>query len=190
MAFVITGDAATNRTNLGLGTAATLDVGSGANNIVQLDGSGNLPALNGSALTGIDAGNVLQTQVLLNSNRFTTPSGSFVGQGQTITVTPISASSTIIIHQGLQSYNGSSGETNYISIDINGVNPVSIEGLYQHYGANNWVSSSFVYSYQPGTTSNQTYEIIMKVSNGTGYWGWSGTTSYNNCRMVIMECEI
>ena len=56
MAFVITGDAATNRTNLGLGTAATLDVGSGANQIVQLDGSGNLPAIAGSALTGITAG--------------------------------------------------------------------------------------------------------------------------------------
>lgn len=36
-----------------LGTAAALNVGTGANNIPQLDSSGNLPALNGSALTGI-----------------------------------------------------------------------------------------------------------------------------------------
>jgi len=36
-----------------LGTAASLDVGTGANNIPQLDSSGNLPAINGSALTGI-----------------------------------------------------------------------------------------------------------------------------------------
>ena len=36
-----------------LGTAAALDVGTGANNIPQLDSSGNLPAINGSALTGI-----------------------------------------------------------------------------------------------------------------------------------------
>lgn len=36
-----------------LGTAAALDVGTGANNIVQLDGSGNLPAVDGSNLTGI-----------------------------------------------------------------------------------------------------------------------------------------
>jgi hypothetical protein len=41
------------RTSLGLGTAATLAVGTGANNIVQLNGSGNLPAVNGAALTGI-----------------------------------------------------------------------------------------------------------------------------------------
>ena len=36
-----------------LGTAAALDVGTSANNIPQLDSSGNLPAINGSALTGI-----------------------------------------------------------------------------------------------------------------------------------------
>ncbi len=39
----------------GLGTAATLDVGVGANQIVQLDGGGALPAVDGSALTGVTA---------------------------------------------------------------------------------------------------------------------------------------
>lgn len=43
----------TSRTNLGLGTAATLDVGTSANNIVQLNGSAQLPAVDGSNLTGI-----------------------------------------------------------------------------------------------------------------------------------------
>lgn len=37
----------------GLGTASQLDVGTSANNIVQLNGSGQLPAVDGSALTGI-----------------------------------------------------------------------------------------------------------------------------------------
>ena len=39
----------------GLGTAATQDVGSSANNVVQLDGSGALPEVDGSNLTGITA---------------------------------------------------------------------------------------------------------------------------------------
>ena len=46
-------DLAATRTNLGLGTAATLSVGTSANNLVQLDGSSKLPAVDGSALTGI-----------------------------------------------------------------------------------------------------------------------------------------
>lgn len=46
------------RTNLGLGTSATLDVGTGANQIVQLNGSAALPAVDGSNLTGLTSGQV------------------------------------------------------------------------------------------------------------------------------------
>ena len=45
--------AATARTNLGLGTAAVYSVGTSANNVVQLDGTGKLPAVDGSQLTNI-----------------------------------------------------------------------------------------------------------------------------------------
>ena len=38
----------------GLGTAATQDTGTSANNVVQLDGTAKLPAVDGSQLTGID----------------------------------------------------------------------------------------------------------------------------------------
>lgn len=61
------GDAATARGTLGLGTAAVLNVGTSANNVVQLDGSARLPAVNGSLLTNITvaaAGST--TQVIFN----------------------------------------------------------------------------------------------------------------------------
>lgn len=45
--------AATSRTNLGLGSAATLTAGTAANNAVQLDGSARLPAVDGSQLTNL-----------------------------------------------------------------------------------------------------------------------------------------
>ena len=48
-------DVPTARSNLGLGTAAVLDVGTSANNIVQLNGSAQLPALDGSNLTSVTA---------------------------------------------------------------------------------------------------------------------------------------
>jgi hypothetical protein len=49
-------DASAQRTTLGLGTSATLNVGTSANNIVQLDGSARLPAVDGSQLTGLSTG--------------------------------------------------------------------------------------------------------------------------------------
>jgi microcystin-dependent protein len=52
-ALVDDADAAAQRTTLGLGTAATLNVGTSANNVVQLDGTAKLPAVDGSALTGV-----------------------------------------------------------------------------------------------------------------------------------------
>lgn len=46
-------DAAAGRTTLGLGTAATGTLGTSANNVVQLDGSARLPAVDGSQLTNL-----------------------------------------------------------------------------------------------------------------------------------------
>jgi hypothetical protein len=49
-------DTSAQRTTLGLGTSATLDVGTTASKVVQLNGSAQLPAVDGSLLTGITAG--------------------------------------------------------------------------------------------------------------------------------------
>ncbi len=51
----------TARTNLGLGTAATENTGTSANNIVKLDGSGRLPAVDGSQLTGVSGSGIFTT---------------------------------------------------------------------------------------------------------------------------------
>ncbi len=47
----------------GLGTAATQDVGTSASNVVQLDGTAKLPAVDGSQLTNLPSGSVDGTQV-------------------------------------------------------------------------------------------------------------------------------
>lgn len=49
-------NAAAARDTLALGTAATQDTGTGANNVVQLDGSSRLPAVDGSLLTNLPGG--------------------------------------------------------------------------------------------------------------------------------------
>jgi hypothetical protein len=48
--------ASSARTNLGLGTVATLNVGTAANNVIQLNGSAQLPAVDASLLTGLPSG--------------------------------------------------------------------------------------------------------------------------------------
>ena len=49
-------NATTARSTLSLGTASTQDVGTSANNVVQLDGSARLPAVDGSQLTNLPGG--------------------------------------------------------------------------------------------------------------------------------------
>lgn len=57
------GQQAQGRSNLALGTAATLNVGVTANNVVQLDGSAKLPAVDGSQLTNIAFSGALQYNI-------------------------------------------------------------------------------------------------------------------------------
>jgi len=61
-------------TTLGLGTAAFLDVGTGPNNVVQLDGSSLLPAVDGSQLINLP-------MFVLASGSGTTANGSAVDLG-------------------------------------------------------------------------------------------------------------
>lgn len=74
-------DAAAQRTTLGLGTAATLNVGTSANNVVQLNGSGQLPAVSGALLT--DIGGVPSGSVMPFAGT-TEPSGWIFARGQAI----------------------------------------------------------------------------------------------------------
>lgn len=69
-------DVSTARTNLGLGTAAVLNVGTSATNVVQLDGSAKLPAVDGSQLTGITTGLTSVSQGDLNTSTGTWSTGT------------------------------------------------------------------------------------------------------------------
>lgn len=65
-------DKAAARSNLGLGSAATLSAGNTAGNVVQLDAAGRLPNVDGSQLTGIQ-GIPVGTTILVNGG--TAPPG-------------------------------------------------------------------------------------------------------------------
>ena len=64
-------DTTAQRATLGLGTVATLNVGTSANNVVQLDGSARLPAVDASQLSNIgvvllDSGTDIKTTATLD----------------------------------------------------------------------------------------------------------------------------
>lgn len=70
-------NAAAQRTTLGLGSAATLTAGTAANNLVQLDSSAKLPAVDGSALTNLPTlwgRSLIDTQTFNASGTWTKPS--------------------------------------------------------------------------------------------------------------------
>ena len=82
----------------GLGTAATLDVGTSASNIVQLDGSSRLPAVDGSQLTGISGSSFLSIVSETTTSRTLSDSDS----NKVINCTN-SAQVTITVPSGLSS---------------------------------------------------------------------------------------
>jgi hypothetical protein len=119
MAFTLSGDAATTRTNLGLGDAATKTVGTAAGNIPVLDGSGNMPAVDGSALTGIEA----------------LPAGGTVGQVVTNTASGTGGWADVgdtymqVSYQLASGSHGGTANTNaWYARPINTVNSNSISG--------------------------------------------------------------
>lgn len=80
-------DAAASRGNLGLGSAAVLNAGTGANQAVALDGSAHLPAVNASALTSLTAGNLTGTLPAIDGHLLTglsTPSVTASATGKVV----------------------------------------------------------------------------------------------------------
>ncbi len=70
-------DAEAMRTTLGLGTAATAATGTSAGNVVVLDGSARLPAVDGSQLTGISGGGSSpQVDIYTAADTWTMPVGA------------------------------------------------------------------------------------------------------------------
>ena len=105
------GTGATNATGarsaLGLGTAATLNVGTGANNVVQLDGTGKLPAVNGSQLTNLPVEIPSQTG---NSGKYLTTNGTAVSWA-TVALSGGAGSLKPFVTSASAAYTPAAGET-------------------------------------------------------------------------------
>ena len=86
--------AAAARTNLGLGTAATLNVGTAASNVVQLDANSKLPTVDGTQVMGVvkTAGDTMTGTLNLPSNGLLAGANQLVLSGGNVgigTTTPL-----------------------------------------------------------------------------------------------------
>lgn len=189
MGTITFGDSASSvRTALGLGTSSILNVGTGANNIVQLDGSGNLPALDGSALTGLAGKKVKQIVKTQNSTELSFTNSSYA-DGIEVNITPSSTNSKIMVIYSDGLYNA----TFQVAINIQilridgGSNPAF--GPYQletSWSPQSMQPSSICFVDSPSTTSQITYRSQYNHQSGTGYLSFNNTTR----QIIAMEFDV
>jgi len=131
--------------------------------------TGSLPAIDGSSLTG--TGKVLQVVNTVSSTDFSTASTSLQDTGYSVTITPSSATSKILL---MADYNANVNTT-----DADGVRVVFYRGESQIGDENiafrdNPTTSNFhfpisiIYLDSPNTTSATTYKLYMRTHAGSG----------------------
>lgn len=170
MAITISGDASTTRTNLGLTSVAELNVGTGANNLIQLDSSGNLPAINAAALTGIYGGvKQIVSSASSSAYTFTTTSASEDTVLST-SITPTSSTSKMLVlfSDGIQNQGTNNTFFNRFTRDVSGGAETNITGDLRYEAAG---STFGIFGYQfldePGTTTPLEYKRY--------FWGQGST---------------
>ena len=155
--------------------------------VLTFDSSGNVTVPNnltvtgsitgdGSGLTGVSAGKILQVAQSVKTDSFSTTSTSYVDiTGLTVSITPSSTSSKILVM-----YNTSGGTAGdvahgYINIFRDGTELVNVTSASNREGgmnvfntaSNQQPSVSGHYLDSPASTSSLTYQIKIKSSNGS-----------------------
>lgn len=169
-----------------------------------------LPAIDGSALTGITTGKVLQVQQGTFTGRATTTSTGFVATGITVSITPSSTSSKILVnslcHLAWDNGSAKAAITLYRTIggssaeiflgDADGSRRRTTSHLYLGEDTRNGWPITTVYLDSPATTSAITYQILFARMDGAGTVGINrGIDSYTNASnwgtsassIVVME---
>lgn len=145
------------RTSLGLGTASTLNVGTAANNIVQLDGTAKLPAVDGSNLTGIVPTYPTQTG---NAGKFLSTNGTSASwQFPIFLGTPVASTSGTSID-----FTGIPSTARKITVEFNGFSTNGSSIPIIRLGTSGGIETS---SYT-GAASNIT-TVVTTAANSSGF---------------------
>ena len=105
-----------------VGTAATQNVGTGAGNVVQLDSSARLPAVDGSQLTGLGA---VPSGVVAPFAGSSAPAGWLLCYGQAVSRTAYAALFTVIS----TTFGAGDGSTTFNLPDLRGRAPFGVDNM-------------------------------------------------------------
>lgn len=188
MAITISGTASATRTNLGLGNAATLDVGTSANNLIQLDSSGNLPAVDGSLLTGVGGG-ILQCQTASAGSQYSfTSTSASEDTALTVNITPQLSTSKMLVlfYDGIQNQGTNNTFYNRFTRDVSGGSETNISGdIRNETNTGHFGPFSHIFVDEPGTTTALEYKRY--------FWSQGSTMvlSFNNATrsMIVLEID-
>lgn len=161
------------KSHIGLGTAAFLAVGTSANNIVQLDGTAKLPAVDGSALT-----NMMQ---IVTTQPGSTSSGSTItpfdnsipesGEGDqvmSLAITPKNATNEL--HIEVVVCGASNGVSTVVAALFKDAETDARSAAPMYFPAGQaGMTWKFNYSMVAGTTSQITFKVRAGESTGAGF---------------------
>ena len=155
------------------GTSVTLQANTfnGANQLVQLNGSTQLPAVSGALLTNLPVGGTkLAQMVCIQINAaITTTETSFVHANSTITITPTATTSRVLLiaatlmgHDGANSsaftfYRNGAEATGQANGAMQHINPTGVTASYY--------THSMMYVDSPSSTSAVLYDIGLRTTN-------------------------
>jgi hypothetical protein len=151
-----------------------------------------LPAIDGSALTGITTGKVLQVIQTVKSDTFSTSSSTFTDiTGMSATITPSSTSSKILVVVSFGTLGHSSTVSSAYRL-MRGATPVgvgnavgsrpqaSMKATYTSSTTHADGGHTFHYLDSPSTTSATTYKVQMGVQGGGFSVRINGTWAYSD----------
>jgi len=146
-------------------TDRSLTLPDGAGEIVVSSG-GALPALDGSALTGISGGKVLQVVTATDTTTTNTSSTSFVATGLTASITPSSTSSKILIlsFQSWYIYGNDNVTRGYTALYRDSTELIDTQ-VGEYIAGTTYISGSISHIIldSPSTTSSVTYSTKLRV---------------------------
>ena len=158
--------------------------------------TGNLPSLNGSALTNIDGGKILQVVKAVGGGELMT-SSTYNSCGLHATITPADNNNAILVLATTpRSYNNGTERLSfaiYRGTSGEGSGSVIAEGtsVSAGFSGSTNIAQAIQWYDTPASTSAQTYTLMHKNANNSTLVGWfENGYGTSNAQITLMEIEV